>query len=124
MNLLKIRYFVSLIFNFAFLAFLAAPIFVYGQGGGAPGATIKNPIQASSFPEFIRSILEIVVQIGVPVVVLGIIFSGFLFVKAQGKSDELKTAKEAFFYTLIGAGIVLGAFVIAEAIQGTVDQLR
>lgn len=121
----KIQSIFSIIFNLTFLVFLSVPTFIYGAPiTGDRGATIENPIKADSFPEFIRNILEIVVQIGAPIIVLGVIFSGFLFVRAQGNSDKLKIAKEAFLYTLIGAAIVLGAFVITEAIQGTVDQLR
>ena len=53
-----------------------------------------------------------------------IIWSGFLFVTARGSDEKLSTAKKAFAYAVIGAAIVLGAFVIEQALQGTVDQLR
>ncbi len=92
--------------------------------GGGGVLRLQNPIRAGNFEEFLNAIISIVVQIGVPVVALGIIYSGFLFVTAGGNTEKLNLAKQTFLYTLIGAAIVLGAFVISAAIQGTVDQLR
>jgi len=90
-------------------------------GGGV--LRLQNPIKANTFPQFLQAIIAIVVQVGIPVVVLGIMYAGFLFVTARGNSEQLNTAKQALLYSLIGAGIVLGAFVISTAIQGTIDQL-
>lgn len=92
-------------------------------GGGS--GLITNPLGPSidSIPKLINAILKIVVKVGLPLVALAIIYVGFLFVKAQGNETELKTAKEAFLYTIIGAGIVLGAAVISEAIDVTVTSL-
>ena len=96
------------------------------SGGGSVSYTVKNPLgpNIDTLPELVALVLSAAVQIGVPVVALGIIYSGFLFVKAQGKPEDIKTAREAFYWTIIGAMIVLGAFVILGIIQGTVDQLK
>ncbi len=116
-----------------FTAFI--PLVVWGQNtensigegvtenpiGGS--ITIQNPLNADSLEDFITDILNVVVQIGVPVVAIMIIYTGFLFVTAQGRDDKLKTAKESFVWVIIGAAIVLGAFVISTAIQGTIEQL-
>ena len=87
---------------------------------------INNPLGDSikDIPSFIRAIINIVLTIGVPIVVLAIIYAGFLFVTAQGNEEKLKTAKKTFMYTIIGATILLGAFVIANAIRGTVEEIR
>jgi hypothetical protein len=93
---------------------------------GSGSIRIDNPLKDNidSIPELVSIILSAVVQVGVPVVALGIIYSGFLFVQAQGKPEEISRAKAAFAWTLAGAAIVLGAFVIVEIIQGTIDQLK
>ena len=98
---------------------------VYGAEGSV-SYTVGNPLgpNIDTLPELVALVLSAVVQIGVPVVALGIIYSGFLFVKAQGNPAELKTANEAFYWTIIGAMIVLGAFVILGIIEGTVEQLK
>ena len=56
---------------------------------------LQNPIQYKNIPELIKAILDVIVQISVPVVALLIIYSGFLYVKAQGNEEELKTAHRA-----------------------------
>ena len=83
---------------------------------------IENPLgdSISDIPTFIEAILRFILLLGVPIVALAIIYTGFLFVTALGNSEKLKKAKSALMYTLIGAALLLGAFVIAEAIQGTV----
>lgn len=68
--------------------------------------------------------LEIVMIVGVPIVALAIIYTGFLFVSAQGNSEALTKAKKSLLYTLIGAALLLGAFVLAEAIGKTVDEIK
>jgi len=97
-----------------------------GSGGSSPGAPpIDNPLGAiDSIEGLIHAILNIVVQIGLPVIALAIVYCGFLFVKAQGNESELTKAKTALFYTVIGAAVVLGAFVIQQAIIGTINQLK
>lgn len=87
---------------------------------------IKNPLSSEidSIPAFIEAIINIVLVVGVPIVVLAVIYVGFLFVKAQGKPEEITKAKKALLYTLIGAALLLGAFVIANAIGKTVDEIK
>jgi len=55
---------------------------------------------------------------------LAIIYTGFLFVEAQGSPEKITKAKKALTYTIIGAAILLGAFVIADAIGKTVDEIK
>lgn len=91
----------------------------------SPIETLKNPlgsIGVDNIPSLIEKILELVVVIGAPVVALFIIWSGFLFVSAQGNPEKIKTARTTLMYTLIGAALVLGATVIAKAIGGTIAQ--
>lgn len=85
---------------------------------------IDNPLPGiNTLPDFIRSLLDIVMTIGIPIVAIFIIYAGFLFVSARGAPDKLTEAKQALLWAVIGAMILLGAYVIATAIQGTVDQL-
>jgi len=88
-------------------------------------AGIKNPLgdKLVDLPSFIKAIVQIVLVVGVPLLALAIIYSGFLFVKAQGNSEELTKAKHALLYTVIGGALLLGAFVISNAIVSTVNQI-
>lgn len=97
-----------------------------GSGGQDTGSSIvlENPLgNTDTIPEFIEKLLGIILKIGVPIVALFIIYSGFLFVLARGNSNKLKEAKDTFLYTVLGAAILLGAWVLAQAIKGTVDAL-
>ncbi|MCX6747550.1 MAG: pilin [Candidatus Nomurabacteria bacterium] len=96
------------------------------QTGGAGVdeiVTIKNPINATSVNGLIKDILIGVIKIGIPLIAIAIIYSGFLFVTAQGKPGDIETAKRAFMYTLIGGAILLGAWAIAQLISDTVLSL-
>ena len=86
---------------------------------------IENPLNTkiTTFSDFVETILNIVLTVGVPIVALAIIYCGFLFVKAQGKSEEIKKAKAALMYTIIGAALLLGAWVLAKAIGATVKDI-
>lgn len=92
-------------------------------GTGGLSSTIVNPIGITSITGLIKTILQAVIKIGIPIVALAIIYCGFLFVKALGKPEELKKAKDALLYTVIGAAILLGAWTIAQLISDTVLEI-
>jgi hypothetical protein len=96
-----------------------------GDGSLQLNFSISNPIPGvDTLPQFIEKLLDIVMTVGIPVVAIFIIYAGFLFVKARGNEKDLQTAKDALLYALIGAAILLGAYVIAQAIQGTIEALQ
>ena len=87
---------------------------------------IENPLGTAgpqNLPDFIKAIIKIVLVVGVPLLVLAIIYSGFLYIKAQGNPGELEVAHRSLLYTVIGGALLLGAFVIATAIGQTVKDI-
>jgi hypothetical protein len=94
---------------------------------GKPSNFLQNPFKTlDSFPKIIKAVVNnIILPIAIPFIGVMIMYSGFLFVVARrsGNTDGLKKAKETLTYTLIGAALVLGAFVIANALQGTLNSL-
>lgn len=87
------------------------------------GAGSFNPLIADSLPQFIDKILQIVVQVGLPILAVSVVYVGFLFVSARGSEEGLKKAKSALLTVTIGAAIVLGAFVISRAICATINSI-
>jgi len=87
---------------------------------------IKNPLgdNIQDIPSFIQILVTIVLIVGIPIIALAIIYSGFLFVTAQGNAEKLTKAKSALIYSLIGAALLLGAFVIADAIGKTISEIK
>lgn len=92
-----------------------------GTGGNIP--TIENPIGPDSIQELLAVILSAIVQIAIPFLVLAVMWVGFLFVAARGNPEKLSKAKQALFFTLIGALIILGAQTLATVLSGTIEQL-
>ncbi len=89
-----------------------------------PVSGIKNPIAPiDSIDGLIATILNGVISIGLPVIALALVYCGFLFVAARGNSEKLTKAKDALIYTVIGGGILLGAWAIAKMISATVTGL-
>ncbi|OGZ04100.1 MAG: hypothetical protein A2648_02985 [Candidatus Lloydbacteria bacterium RIFCSPHIGHO2_01_FULL_41_20] len=104
--------------------FFANAQFQQTQGGGfqqTDSIPLRNPLTGvNSLGELAIKILDAVVEVGAYVAVIFIIYSGFLFVKAQGNPTEIETAKKTFFYTIIGVMILLGASAIAKAVGNTI----
>ena len=120
--------FAHIIFLIIFVSMVALPVISLAQdvdgdlSGGA--TTITNPLKnVNTINGLIKKILIGVIKIGIPIIALALVYSGFLFVSAVGKPDKLKEAKDAFLYTLIGAAILLGSWAIAQLISETVLQL-
>ncbi|MEI8130228.1 MAG: hypothetical protein WCG55_01860 [bacterium] len=85
---------------------------------------LDNPIQGSAdLPSFVQTILKAVALLLTPVVVIMMLYSGFLFVTALGNAEKLGEAKQALLYTMIGAAVVLGAEGFATIIKSTVGCL-
>lgn len=104
-------------------------------GGSAPvGPTIQytldnpfncggvSPCTLFTFLEMVIS--RIILPIGGILAVLAFIYSGFLYVTAQGDAKKITTAHHALLYTAIGTAVLLGAWVIAKVIENTINQLR
>ena len=86
---------------------------------------LQNPLndEFSSVPAFIAGLMKVVVMFGMPLVALALVYSGFMFAKARGNSTELGKAKDNFKYTMLGAALIMGAWVFAMMLWGTVGQL-
>lgn len=110
-------------YGFVFVLFVLPIIFTSAADIGGSIVNPLGPTGPQDIPSFIKKILEIVVTIGTPIVTIAIIYTGFLFVKAQGKPEEITKAKQTLLYSIIGAALILGSFVIATAIKGTVDDI-
>ncbi|MCH7782904.1 hypothetical protein IID62_07525 [candidate division KSB1 bacterium] len=70
-----------------------------------------------------NGLLNVIIIIGIPIVTLAIIYAGFLFISAQGNETKISTAKNIFFWVVIGSLLILGAKALAVAIEGTVKDL-
>ncbi len=88
-------------------------------------AQLKNPLSDnfSTIPQFVSGALKVMVMVALPIITLFMVYSGFLFVFAQGNQEQLSKAKTNFVYVVIGAILILGAWVFASLIGGTIKEL-
>lgn len=87
-------------------------------------AAIPNPLGTiTNFGDLVNKIADIVMAIGIPVAAVFIIYAGFLFVTARGNEEQIKKAKTTLYWAIIGTALVVGAKVIATALQGTISAL-
>lgn len=94
-----------------------------GGGGGNPAAgTLQNPIKSQTILEFIIKIIDVLLIFAVPIIVLFIMYAGFLFVTARGSDSQLTKAKSVLLWAIVGGVIALSAKLIIEVLQGTIEQ--
>ncbi len=77
-----------------------------------------------SLQGFLNAILDGVIQIGTIILIMMLVYVGFLFVAARGNAEKLQSAKSALVWTIIGGLILLGATTIQLVITGTVESIR
>lgn len=124
---------------FAFLiVFALGATIVSAQGGNNQSGSnqnispvIENPFNCGgaggrcNLFTFINVIVDkVVLPLGGILVVLAFIWSGFMYVTAQGNSTGIEKANRALLYTAIGTAILLGAKVLTSVISNTVNSLR
>lgn len=80
---------------------------------------IENPISVNSIPQLIQKVLEFLIKIGIPLLVVMIVYSGFLYLFARGNPGKIGSAHTMLKYTLIGGAILLASWAIAELIHST-----
>ncbi|HEY0010435.1 MAG TPA: pilin [Candidatus Paceibacterota bacterium] len=93
-----------------------------GSEGKSDGM-LTNPLKVDSIEELLDIVLKAVVRIGSIILVLALVWVGFLFVAARGNPEGVSKARTAFFWTIIGGLILLGATAISGVIQSTAKSL-
>jgi hypothetical protein len=96
------------------------------SGSGVISINIENPVKgATNLYQFIVLIINnLVLPLGGVIAVLYIMYAGFLMVTARGDTKQIEDGRRAFTNAAIGTAILLGAWVIAEVVESTIDQIR
>lgn len=106
------------------ISLLIIPVFIHADTTQV-SIDIKNPFNGGNdLMSLITAILnKIVMPIAAVAVVIWIIWAGFSYVIAQGKPEAIKKAHQRLLWSLVGAGILLGAAAISAVVQSTVGAL-
>lgn len=114
----------SFVFIVGMLLIVLSALPVFAQSNCGAGQTcLQNPLRFTSIERFIEGALQAMVMIALPIISVFIIWAGFMFVKARGKPGDISEAKKNLTYVLIGATLILSAWVLATLIGATVSQL-
>lgn len=95
----------------------------FSEAAGGSTTGIDNPLNASSIQGLIDLIIKAMIEIGTPIAILFLIWSGFLYVEARGNPTKVAKAHQALLWTLVGIAVLLGASILAKIIAGTINQL-
>ncbi|MBI2023394.1 hypothetical protein HYT01_02400 [Candidatus Giovannonibacteria bacterium] len=83
----------------------------------ASAVQIYDPLPSgTTFETVVRSVGNMLKALGIPLAVIFFIWAGFLFVTAQGNEQQIEKAKKAFWWTVVGTALLVGAIVLSEAI--------
>lgn len=109
-NLLSITTLLTLaIFSFPFVSFAQIQF------------KFESFITPTSIEGLLVAILQVLITIATPIVVLFIIYSGFLYVTAKGNATQISKATTSLTYAVIGGVLIIGAVAISEVIKNVVD---
>lgn len=114
----RTRFFSRLLVLGIMLWAAALPVFAQGVQGG-----LENPLKFSSIERFIEGFLRAIVIIALPLITIFIVYAGFKFIAARGNPESLNDAKRNMTYVVLGAILILSAWVLATMIGGTIRQL-
>ena len=84
---------------------------------------LENPLATDSIIGLFQVLLDIVMVFAVPIIVFFIIYAGFLYVTARGDAGKIQQAHQALLYAVLGGLLILGANVLIDVVQGTVDSV-
>jgi hypothetical protein len=90
-----------------------------GSGGTQPSvAPIKlpDPLKDKGWVDVVRLISDALKLLGIPIATLFFLWAGFLFITARGNEEQRERGKKAFWWTVVGTALLIGAIVLAGAL--------
>lgn len=85
-----------------------------------------NPLRPSvwsgvdTFPKALIILVDLFIQIAMPIAALSIIWTGYTFATSKGDPKKIETAHRMLTYLIVGLGIMLAAKGIGMAIENTI----
>jgi hypothetical protein len=106
------------------LSLVTLPRWVLAEGTLSFNVVSRLNSSITSIEGLLVAILNIFIIIATPIIVLFIIYAGFLYVTAQGNPQQIQQASRALTYAIIGGVIVLGSVALAEILANIVSKFR
>jgi hypothetical protein len=86
------------------------------------GNTLESPTIYKNVQDFIEAAVRAAILVALPIVALFIVYAGFKYVFARGNEAKITEAHQNFLWVLIGAILILGAWVFATLIGATLGE--
>lgn len=87
--------------------------------------TIINPLgDKNDIVALVDSLINVAIQIGIPVATLALVYAGFKYVTAAGNQSDITKAHQIIQDILWGIAIILGAKAILASIDATITNLK
>ena len=103
------------------IALVLVPAYALAQSSQAN--QLPAPTSDTTIQDFIVHVLQAIVDLALPAIAVAIVWSGFLYVSAQGKPEKLKTAHRNFLYVCVGSAFILGAWALVTILGNTVSKI-
>ncbi len=72
-------------------------------------AVSLNPICYNNILQLLRAIGDFVFQISIPIAIIMILYSAFVYLTAGGNPEKIKLAHKTLMWTVVGIAVVLAA---------------
>jgi len=115
-----------LFFIIFFILLLSGQFAVAADRGFGDGFTSVDDIRNASgiadrdFPEFIKSVVNLVLGLVAIVAAAVLIYGGFLYITDLGEGDRAKKAKKLILYALIGLVVIGVSAIVVNVVINTV----
>jgi len=91
----------------------------------AAGDSNLNPLgSVNNLWDLLKNIFTALIDLAIPVAILYLVYSGYLFVTAGGDEKQINTAKENFKWTVVGIAVLLGARALVDMLKATITGLN
>ena len=87
--------------------------------GSTYAARFGNPLGSTDIQGIVRGFVEAVIYVGTPLVIVLIVWTGFLFVYARGNPQGISNAKKMAIKAGIGATVLFSLWAIVELVGNT-----
>lgn len=86
-------------------------------------AAFGDPLANKAIADMVKGFIQAVMYIGTVALATFIVWTGFLFVAAQGSRQGLQKAKQMAIWVSIGGAIILGMWLIYTLVDNTLTSL-
>lgn len=90
--------------------------------GPASGLVPCDPWSPEDILNFFISLRDFLLALGLVLIIIFILLSGFKFMTARGNESQVEEARKMLVWSLVGAIVVIATFVILQMIIGILKQ--